>query len=107
MPHDYYRDSSGADMTSVKVAVKIDPAIAADLRLYARFHHLTPSSIISAEMARVLAWDDIGDYYLRAVISRDKSFQLWKKNRGASTVPATPRKATKAAKKPIPIAGQR
>jgi hypothetical protein len=80
-------DSSGADMKTIKVPVQIDPAIAEDLRRYARFRNLKPSSIISAEVAQMLAAYRLADLRLEHVMARDKSFQRWKKNRGgASTV---------------------
>jgi hypothetical protein len=101
----------------VPIEIKINPAVAADLRRYARFRNVTANSVMSDAVSCVFdvlenmeVLDDLPRYtdqYLETVMASDKSFQRWKKNRGASIAPATHKKTSKAAKKPTPIAGQR
>jgi hypothetical protein len=106
-------------MKSVKVAfeIKINPAIAADLRCYARFRNVTANSVMSDAVSCVLAVleemevlngiPSYTDAYLENLMDTDKPFQRWKKNRRASIVPATPKKTGKAARKPTSFASQR
>jgi hypothetical protein len=100
----------------VPIEIKINPAIAADLRRYARFRNVTANSVMSDAVSCVFdvlesmeLLNDLPRYtdrYLETVMASDKSFQRWKKNRGASIAPATPRETGKAAKKPASFASQ-
>jgi hypothetical protein len=87
-------------MKYVTVALQVDPAIVPDLRHYAHFLNVNPRSKIKDEMAHALAAE------IKCVIARDTSFQRWKNTSLVKQNP-TPRKATKAAKKPSRIASQR
>jgi hypothetical protein len=106
-------------MKTVKVAIeiKVNPAIAADLRCYARFRNVAATSVMNDAVSSVFAVleemevlngiPSYTDAYLETLMDTDKPFQRWKKNRRASIVPATPKKTGKAAKKPTSFAGQR
>jgi hypothetical protein len=99
-------------MNSVKAAIeiKVNPAIAAELRCYARFRHVATSSVMNDAVAAVLAVleemeilngiPSYTDAYLQELMHTDKPFQRWKKSRRASIVPVPRKKTGKAAKKP-------
>jgi hypothetical protein len=101
-------------MTSVTIEIKINPAIAAELRCYARFRHVAATSVMNDAVSAVLkvleemevlnGIPSYTDAYLQELMDTDKPFQRWKKNRRASIVPAALKKTHKAAKKPRPIA---
>jgi hypothetical protein len=105
-------------MKSIQVAIKIkiNPAIAADLCRYARFRNVPANHVMRDAVSCVFdvlesmeVLHDLPRYtdqYLETVMASDKSFQRWKKNRGASIVPATHKKTGKAAKKPASTAAQ-
>jgi hypothetical protein len=106
-------------MTSVKAAIeiKVNPTIAAKLRSYALFRNVAATSVMSDAVSAVLkvleemevlnGIPSYTDAYLETLMATDKQFQRWEKNRRASIVPATSRKATRTAKKPTSVAGQR
>jgi hypothetical protein len=103
-------------MKSVKVVIEIniDPAIAAELRHYARFRKVTANSVttdavscvfgVLENMEVLISLPRATNFYLENLMDTDRPFQRWKKNHRASIAPATPKKTSKAAKKPRPIA---
>jgi hypothetical protein len=62
------KDSSGADMKSVKVTVQIDPAIAADIRCYARFRHVAANNLIRDAVQHVMYF---AEHRMKYVVNRD------------------------------------
>jgi hypothetical protein len=106
-------------MKSVKVVIdiNIDPAIAAELRSYARFRKVTANSVttdavscvfgVLESMEVLTSLPRATNVYLESLMGTDTPFQRWKKNRRASIVPLPLKKTGKAAKKPTSFASQR
>ena len=106
-------------MKPVKVVIEIniDPAIAAELRRYARFRKVTANSVttdavscvfgVLESMEVLTSLPRATNVYLESLMGTDTPFQRWKKNHAASIAPTTSRKTTKAAKKPTSVASQR
>jgi hypothetical protein len=85
-------------MKSVKVTlnIKVNPAIATDLSIYARFRNRYPNEIMAEALSEVFdilkrmeVLDDLPrctDKYLECAMASDKSFQRFKKSQGGSAV---------------------
>jgi hypothetical protein len=73
-------------MKSVRVAVQIDEAIAADLRRYARFHNVSANSVVSDAVQHVMYF---AEHRMKHVMERDTAFQTRQSRGGSSTVLGT------------------